>query len=141
MLKLVKTLYQMKKIIVLLAILLPVFGMAQSSVKVDVYYFHITNRCSTCIAIEAQIRKTIDTHFSAQIKDGSLVLHVLNCELPENKTIAEKYLAYGSTLAITRTANGKESTEDITGWAFQKIHSTDTFDSELKAKIEAALRP
>lgn len=125
----------------MIALLLPLIGFSQSNVKIDVYYFHITNRCNTCTSIEAQVKKTINTHFTAQVQSGNLVLHILNCELPENKAIAEKYLAYGSTLAITRTFNGKEATEDITGWAFQKVHTPEVFVSELKSKIDLAFKP
>jgi len=131
----------MKKVLFLLiGLFLTVSVFAQNNVQVDVYYFHITHRCNTCISIEAQVKKTLDTHFAAQLQDGSVKLHVINCELPENKVISEKYLAYGSTLAITRTVQGKEIVEDITGWAFQKVHTPEVFISELKAKIDEAIK-
>jgi hypothetical protein len=134
----------MKKWIgIMLFCCLPLLSPAQDNPKgglhVDVYYFHVTNRCHTCLSIEEYVRATLDTYFKSQMEDDKLSLHVLNCELPENKTIAEKYLAYGSTLAITRVQNGKESTEDITGWAFQKAGNKELFISELKAKIEWSL--
>lgn len=131
----------MKKILFSLSILLFTFGaLAQNTGKVDIYYFHITHRCNTCTSIEAQVRKTLDTHFATQQQDGTITLHVLNCELPENKAISDKYLAYGSTLALTSWPGGKESIEDITGWAFQKINNPELFISELKAKIEETMK-
>lgn len=131
----------MKKILFALIGLSLAFSLrSQAQTRVDIYYFHITNRCSTCINIESYVRKTIDTYFTRQVAEGQLVLHVLNCEKPENKAIAEKYVAYGSTLVITRINQGSESSEDITGWAFQKVRTPDAFVSELKVKIETALR-
>jgi anaerobic ribonucleoside-triphosphate reductase len=120
---------------------LPLWGWAQNQVTVDVYYFHVTNRCHTCLSIEEQVHKTLDTYFKSQMENDEVKLFIYNCELPENKAIAEKYLAYGSTLAITRHQQGKEATEDITGWAFQKIGKPEVFVSELKQKIENALKP
>lgn len=131
----------MKKILFLFIGFLFAFGaFAQDNAAVDVYYFHITQRCNTCISIEAQVKKTLDTHFAVQQQEGLVKLHIINCELPGNKVISEKYLAYGSTLAITCYPGGKESIEDITGWAFQKVHTPDVFVTELKARIETALK-
>ncbi|HRZ41648.1 MAG TPA: nitrophenyl compound nitroreductase subunit ArsF family protein [Bacteroidales bacterium] len=112
-----------------------------ANLKVQVLYFHITNRCGTCRGIEANVRKTIETWFSMELDSGIVELHILNCELPENKQKAEKYEAYGATLALTVYKDGVElNTYDITDWAFQKAHNPDLFIAELKAKIEAYIR-
>ena len=108
--------------------------------KAKVLYFHITNRCNTCRSIEAAVRKTIKENFQKKLDSGIVDLYILNCELPENKVISEKYLAYGATLATTKLEGGKESTEDLTNFAFAKIHDEAIFISELKAKIEELLK-
>jgi len=109
-------------------------------VKVKVLYFHITNRCHTCFSIEASVRKTIFENFKTELDSGIVDLYILNCELPINKVISEKYQAYGATLAITKIAGGKEKTEDLTSFAFAKIHDENIFISELKLKIENLLK-
>ncbi|MEI6766819.1 MAG: nitrophenyl compound nitroreductase subunit ArsF family protein [Bacteroidota bacterium] len=112
-----------------------------ANLKLKVYYFHITNRCHTCISIETNIRKTINENFLNQLETGIIDLYIMNCELPENQTLVKKYDAYGATLALTSYTNGKEQkTEDLTNWAFQKIHSSDVFVTELKLKIEDYLK-
>jgi hypothetical protein len=109
-----------------------------AKVKLQVLYFHITNRCSTCYGIEANVRKTVETWFRNELDSGIVELHILNCELPENKQKAEKYEAYGATLALTVFKDGAEiKTIDITDWAFQRAHNPDQFITELKGKIEA----
>jgi hypothetical protein len=108
-----------------------------NNLKLKIFYFHITNRCNTCYSIEENVRKTLDTYFKQKIEDGIIDLYIMNCELPENKTLVKKYDAYGSTLAITNYINGKETkSEDMTNWAFQKIHNPNIFVNELKEKIE-----
>jgi hypothetical protein len=131
----------MKRIFSLIMMLLPLLSFAQGGARVDIYYFHVTARTPVCQSIETEVKKTMDTYFSAQKSNGSLTLHVLNCEAPENKATAEKFLAYGTTLILLKTVQGKESNEDITGWAFQRIKTPDLFRTELKAKIEKALQP
>lgn len=144
----------MKKLpffMILMAIALSSFAQPQShdtiiannpaKVRVQVYYFHITNRCGTCYGIEANVRKTVETWFRNELDSGTVELHILNCELPENKQKVEKYEAYGATLALTIFKDGVEiKTIDITDWAFQKAHKPELFIAELKEKIEAYTR-
>ena len=110
------------------------------NLKVKVLYFHITNRCHTCFSIEAAVRKTMNENFKAELDSGIIDLYIVNCELPENKTISKKYDAYGATLAITKITGYKEKTEDLTNFAFSKIHDEAIFVSELKLKIQELLK-
>jgi len=110
------------------------------NLKVKVLYFHITNRCHTCFSIEAAVRKTINENFKNELNNGTIDLYILNCELAENKIISEKYEAYGATLAITKMDEGKEKTEDLTNFAFAKIHEESVFISELKSKISELIK-
>ncbi len=111
------------------------------NLKVKVLYFHITHRCNTCMAIEENVRKTLFENFREQIDKGIIDLYILNCELPENQELVEKYGAYGSTLAITTYKDGSESiTEDLSNWSFQKVHKPAVFNSELVEKINKLLQ-
>lgn len=143
----------MKKIsFIVIAIILSLQARAQKTgdtiisnnpqnLKLKVLYFHITNRCNTCFSIEKYVRQTIDTNFAKQLELGFIDLYIINCELPEHKELAKKYDAYGATLAITSYLNGKEDkTEDLSNWAFQKVHKPDIFIGELKSKIEEYLK-
>jgi hypothetical protein len=111
------------------------------NLKVKVLYFHITNRCHTCINIEAYVRKTLNENFLNQLELGVVDLYIVNCELPENKELATKYEAYGSTLAITTYDRGKEAkTEDLSNWAFGIAYNEKLFIVELKSKIEDLIK-
>jgi aspartate aminotransferase len=62
-------------------------------------------------------------------------------EMNQIRDLVKKYDAYGATLAITSLVNGKEDkSEDLTGWAFEKVHEPDIFIAELKLKIEEFLK-
>jgi hypothetical protein len=111
------------------------------NLKLKVLYFHITNRCNTCISIEKYVRQTIDSNFANQLELGIIDLYVMNCELPGNQELVKKYEAYGATLAITPYINGKEGkTEDLSNWAFQKVHKPEVFMEELKSKINESIK-
>lgn len=114
---------------------------APQNLRVKVLYFHITNRCNTCMAIEENVRKTLFGNFGEQIDKGFIDLYILNCELPENQELVEKYGAYGSTLAITSFKSGTEQeTEDLSNWSFKKVNKPSVFNSELVEKINKLLR-
>ena len=143
----------MRNILLLLTgILLSMQAMAQQdtdtiisnnpqNLKLKVLYFHITHRCNTCRSIEANVRKTIDTHFKSALENGIIDLYIVNCELPENKELSVKYEAYGATLALTTHLNGSEGkTEDLTSWAFKKAHDEGLFVAELSSKIEKLIK-
>ncbi len=112
-----------------------------AKLKVKVLYFHITNRCNTCMSIEINVRKTIFDNFKTQLDNGDIDLYIVNCELPANKVLAEKYNAYGATFAITTYKKGKEfKTKDMSNWAFKKAAKQDVFISELKDKINELIK-
>jgi hypothetical protein len=115
---------------------------AQNAVKkLEVIYFHATRRCPSCMAIEENTRKTLNTYFADQVKNGTVVLTIVNVDEAKNKTIAEKYEASGSALFLTKTAYGKESRTDMTEFAFSYARTNpEKFVGGLKDKINALLK-
>jgi hypothetical protein len=118
----------------------------ESKLKTDlstvlIYNFHVTNRCASCIAIEDATTKTLDTYFSKEVKEGRIKRQVLNVDDEANKTISEKYEAFGSGLFITRVLKGKETTTDLTGDGFKYARNKeDKFIEILKTTITNYLK-
>lgn len=103
---------------------------------VFIYNFHITNRCVSCIAIEEATTKTLNTYFSAELKQGRIKRQILNVDSDVNSKIAEKYQAFGSSLFITRVYKGSETTTDLTGDGFKYAkNKEERFIEILKSKI------
>ncbi|MDP4280617.1 MAG: nitrophenyl compound nitroreductase subunit ArsF family protein [Bacteroidota bacterium] len=116
--------------------------MAQHPSKtLEILYFHATRRCPTCLAIEQNTRKTLDTYFSDQLKTGTIKLKVINVDEGKNKALAERYEATGSALILARFTNGKESKNDLTDFAFSYARNNpEKFIKELKDKINKLLK-
>jgi hypothetical protein len=109
--------------------------------KVLIYNFHVTNRCPSCIAIENATTKTLNTYFSKEAKEGRIKRQVLNVDDDANKTISEKYQAFGSGLFITQVFKGKETTTDLTGDGFKFARNKeDKFIEILKTTITNYLK-
>ncbi len=106
--------------------------------KVEVYYFHATMRCPTCLAVEEQTKKTLDENFAEDLKSGVIKLTVLNLEEKENKAITEKFEIGWSSLILY--VPGSDKSVNLTESAFANARShPDDFRKELQEKIKELL--
>jgi len=132
----------MKKILLaaLILVMTPaVFG--QTATKLKIVYFHSKNRCVTCTSIEENTRKTLDTYFGSQLKNGTITLQVMDISDEKNEKLVEKYEASGSSLFLTKLDGKKETTTDFTNFAFSYSHNqAEKFIAGLKAEIEKNLK-
>jgi hypothetical protein len=110
--------------------------------KVEVHYFHVTDRCAACIAIEDATRKTLNTYYKKELANGTIKFSVLNVDDDVNKAISEKYQAFGSSLFVTKIFNDKETTTDLTGDGFKYAkNKEEKFIGILKETLANALKP
>jgi len=132
----------MKNIFITAVLLITtVFVFAQKPVKLKIIYFHSERRCPTCISIEENTKKTLNTYFAGQLKDGTISFQSLNVEEGKNQKMVEKYEADGSSLFLTSVSGTKESTTNFTNFAFSySRNQADKFIEGLKAEIEKNLK-
>jgi len=71
------------------------------------YYFHTTDRCSSCITIEKWTAEAIQTAFAAQLADGTLAWRVVNVEEAANTHFIEDYQLVSKSVVLVRYANGR----------------------------------
>jgi thiol-disulfide isomerase/thioredoxin len=110
----------------------------QSADKVQVYLFHATQRCITCINIGKYAGETVDEYFQPELRDGKIEFREINIDLPENKELAQKFQASGSALFINAIYNGQDSiSEDTRVWRLTQDEVQ--FKSYLKEKINNLL--
>jgi len=102
-----------------------------SKLKLQVYYFHATHRCSTCTGIEANVKQVLENGFKEEQANGLINLKVLCVDDKANKTLAEKYEASGAALHLVKLENGKEKDIDLTEFAF--MHSPTEPDLFMKS--------
>ena len=108
---------------------------------VEVIYFHGKQRCVTCRAIEQHMKDVLNAQYAKQMKEGKVILRVIDISKKENEAIAEKYEVTWSSLFLVSHKNGKEQAENLTEFAFGNARSNpDKFKSGLQQYINHLLK-
>jgi len=106
--------------------------------QVQVFVFHATQRCPSCVAIGKFASSTIHEYFPAELASGQIEFREVNIDLLENKELAQKFKAAGSSLFINSIKNGQDNIkEDTNVWRY--VFQEEQFKAYLKGKISGLL--
>ncbi|HZX45214.1 MAG TPA: nitrophenyl compound nitroreductase subunit ArsF family protein [Candidatus Nanoarchaeia archaeon] len=106
--------------------------------KVEVYHFHGTNQCSSCIAVGKLAEETVNAYFADELKTGKVAFAHINYDLLENKELASKYGVTGSSLWIgVYDKQGFHAEQNTNVW--YKINNKKDYMDYLKETIEQKL--
>lgn len=111
---------------------------ADKNVRVEVFHFHSTRQCYSCIRLGELAEATVNEFFSEELGSGKIVFGHLNVDLEENKGLAEKYGASGSSLWIG-TYVGNEFHKEHNTSVWYKLNKEGEFKSYLKGILEKRL--
>ena len=106
-----------------------------NSTDVSVYYFHFTNRCATCLAVEENARKAVEELYPNEVRTGDFSFNTLNLDEAYAKEIADKLGVGGQSLTIV--CGDKKI--DITSAAWLNAHDLDKMKSEIKSGIDKVM--
>ncbi|MDC1105892.1 nitrophenyl compound nitroreductase subunit ArsF family protein [Prolixibacteraceae bacterium] len=68
--------------------------------EIEILYFHFTQRCSTCLAIEQEVKKDIEMEIEMNHKPYSF--QSINIDNKDTKDIVEAYHIEGQTLLVIK---------------------------------------
>uniref|UniRef100_UPI0032180F5E nitrophenyl compound nitroreductase subunit ArsF family protein n=1 Tax=uncultured Draconibacterium sp. TaxID=1573823 RepID=UPI0032180F5E len=98
--------------------------------KTEVYYFHNTRRCPTCLAIEKVTKEVLEEQpYASAKKNGELLFKSYNAEDSANKKLVKKMGVTGSALIVVK---GDKKT-DLTSKGFM-------YALKQPEKLQEALR-
>ena len=92
-----------------------------SELQLQVYYFHTTNRCMACNAIENTTREVVESAFSNEIENGTVAFSAINVD--ENRELAKKYQTAGVSLKMVAPKSEEDYVIDMTRFAFAHVRS------------------
>ncbi len=107
--------------------------------KLEVFHFHPTRQCVSCITIGDYANATLTTYFADELASGKIVFRHINGELPENLAVVERYGASGSSLWLgVHTSDGRfYPEENLKVW--YRTDEQQRFMDYLKGVIEKRL--
>lgn len=81
--------------------------------KLEVFHFHPTRQCVSCITIGDYTNATLNTYFADDLASGKIVFRHINGELEENRAVVEQYGATSSSLWLgVYTSDGQFFAEE-----------------------------
>jgi len=103
--------------------------------RIEVYHFHRTQQCYSCITLGALAEETVKTKFPDELTSGKVVFGHINIDLPENRELVERYAATGSSLWIgVYNASGFYKEQDTRVW--YKISDKEAYITYLSDLIQ-----
>ncbi len=102
------------------------------SAKVEAYYFHMSARCVTCKAVEAEAKKNLEALYG-----GKVSFHAINLEDETSKTIVEKLKISGQTLLLVKGDTKINLTNE--GFMYAR-NNPEKFKSIIKEKVDGLLK-
>jgi hypothetical protein len=107
--------------------------------KLEVFHFHPTRQCDSCITLGDYADATVTTHFADELASGRIVFRQINGELEENREVVERYGASGSSLwlGVYTSDGGFYPEENVRVW--YRTDDRQRFMDYLKGVIEKRL--
>ena len=87
-------------------------GNVENDNIIEVYYFHFSHRCATCISVEEVTRNTLIENYPEKIRSGEITFKSVDMDEKEGKELAKKMRVSGQTLLFTNDKKKTNLTND-----------------------------
>lgn len=108
--------------------------------KIIVYYFHGTNRCQSCMAIERFTRESVEANFAKELKSGEVEFRSINVEETGNNHYVKDYKLYTRSVIISDVVQGKEKRWKNLQKVWELIRQENEFKTYVKKETIAYLQ-
>ena len=100
---------------------------------VKVLYFHGSQRCATCRALEAKTIELLETEYAQAQNEGKIVFKSIDFSEPEGEAVADRYEVAWSSLILDKEG----TTADLTDMGFRYARTEpETFKANLKQELD-----
>lgn len=107
--------------------------------KTIAYYFHSTQRCPTCLAIERQAHEALTEAFSAELACGALEWHALNTDEPAHEHFVKDFQLVASSLVLVRQRDGGVASWSNLDKVWDLVHDEPEFRRYVAEQTRAFL--
>lgn len=107
-----------------------------STEKIEVYYFHYTRRCATCMAVEEETQNVLKQLYQDELNSNKVTFQSINLDEASSEEVAKKLGVSGQALLIV----SGEQKENITTDAFMYAKSNpDKLKEVIKKNMDSFL--
>ncbi len=104
-----------------------------SVTQVDVYYFHFSRRCATCLNVEKVTKESVESLYPDQVRKGEITFKSINLDEDDGEALGKKNGIEGQTLIVICG----DKRVDLTDKAFLYANgSSEKLKKEIKSAIE-----
>ncbi len=100
--------------------------------KIEVYYFHYSHRCKTCVAVEEETKKALNELYPKEMKSGTITFQSIDMDEEEGEQLAEKMQISGQTLIFIQDNKKVNLTND--GFMYA-VTNPDKLKSKIKKTV------
>jgi hypothetical protein len=102
-----------------------------------VYYFMTTQRCISCMRIEAYTKETVQQKFADALKKGTLVWRMVNVNQPENNHFIKDYRLYTKSVVVVKIRSGRQVEWKNLDKVWELLTSKNAFQSYIAKELTA----
>jgi hypothetical protein len=110
---------------------------ATQETQIVAYYFHGTQRCPTCMKLEAYSYEALEGGFDQQLQDSTIVWKVVNYDEEEFKHYIDDYKLYTKAVVLSRVVDGEETEWKNLDKIWQLVGDKDEFVAYVKTETKA----
>ena len=87
----------------------PDAAIMQTGATVDVvYYFMTTQRCPSCMKIDAYTREAVQEHYSGKLANETMMWKMVQVDKPQNTHFIKDYQLFTKSVVLVRYRDGKQ---------------------------------
>ena len=79
---------------------------------IQVYYFHSSIRCETCVSVDEDTHQYLKDLYPNRMKSGTIIFQSVNIDNNESPDLVKKYKIYGQRLLIIKGDKVVDLTDD-----------------------------
>ncbi len=107
--------------------------------KLVAYYFHRTQRCHTCLTMEAYAEDALKERFPDAFESGEIEWQAVNVEEPQNEHFVEEYGLTASALVMVLLENGEQKQWKDLGRIWELVGNESGFKEYVRDEALAYL--
>jgi thiol-disulfide isomerase/thioredoxin len=113
----------------------PIQSAPSSRLRVVIYYFHPTFRCTSCLLAESLAHQVVQEHWNDALDQGVLQWRLANIDLPENQSLTRLFAVDSSAVVAASVRDGKPVRWEKISQVWEQVQEPDTFRGRIHGQI------